>query len=437
MRFIYGYKPEFKEPGEAYWFLFKDDKILIQIKDGHPRILLLDESSVIKINPLYKQYFGKLDNFDCFAAECPAGFEEREDMSFTVLRKLFNELDDVFLQAAGLAYHIINWDLKNQYCGKCGSHNVNKPGERAKVCPECGNIVFPRISPAVIVAVVKDDKILLGRGSRSPTNFYSVIAGFVEPGETLEECLKREVKEETGIEVKNIRYFGSQPWPYPDSLMVGFTAEYAGGEIQIDGTEILDAAWFTVDRLPMIPGKISISRRLIDWYIENQLRSNKIRKITEETGMKESVRVIRSSFQTVVDEFKLTEENSPTNPAFITYEKIGELFKKGVNLFGLFEENRQVGFLALEKADEKAYYLEKLAIIPEFRHKGFGKSLLDFAFDFVKKQNGEKISIGIINENKILKNWYLNYGFVETGLKRFEHLPFTVCFMEKRAAFMA
>ena len=110
--------------------------------------------------------------------------------------------------------------------------------------------------------------ILLARSPRFPGKFYSVLAGFVEPGETLEECVKREIFEEVGIAVKNIRYFGSQPWPFPDSLMVAFTAEYADGEIQVDNTEIADADWFPSDRLPKIPPRISIARRLIDWFVE-------------------------------------------------------------------------------------------------------------------------------------------------------------------------
>jgi len=127
---------------------------------------------------------------------------------------------------------------------------------------------FPRISPAIIVAVLKGKEILLARAHRFPPRLYSVIAGFVEPGETLEECVRREVKEEVGIEVENICYFGSQSWPFPNSLMVAFTADYANGKITIDETETIDAGWFTAHNLPPIPDKVSISRRLIDWFVE-------------------------------------------------------------------------------------------------------------------------------------------------------------------------
>jgi NAD+ diphosphatase len=124
------------------------------------------------------------------------------------------------------------------------------------------------MSPAIIVAVVRGRTILLGHAARFPGAMYSVLAGFVEPGESLEDCVRREVKEETGVKVKDIRYFGSQPWPFPNSLMVGFTAEYAGGEITMDEKEIVDARWFTADSLPTIPDKISIARKLIDWFVE-------------------------------------------------------------------------------------------------------------------------------------------------------------------------
>ena len=127
---------------------------------------------------------------------------------------------------------------------------------------------YPRLSPAIIVAVINDNRILLAHADRFASGLYSVLAGFVEPGEAFEECVKREVKEEVGIMVKNIRYFGSQPWPFPNSLMVGFTADYDSGKISIDGIEIKDAGWFKANDLPRIPGKISIARRLIDWFVE-------------------------------------------------------------------------------------------------------------------------------------------------------------------------
>jgi NAD+ diphosphatase len=185
------------------------------------------------------------------------------------LRSLFGRLEASLIGVAGLAGQLILWDRNHRFCGRCGLPTQDKGDERAKVCPECGQINYPRLSPAVIVAVLRDDRILLAHSQRFPGKFYSVLAGFVEPGETLEQCIQREIQEEVNIQVKNIRYFGSQPWPFPDSLMIAFTAEYAGGELDPDPSEIADAGWFRADNLPPIPSRISIARQLIDWFTEN------------------------------------------------------------------------------------------------------------------------------------------------------------------------
>jgi NAD+ diphosphatase len=128
---------------------------------------------------------------------------------------------------------------------------------------------YPRLSPAVITAVLKDNKILLSHYAAFKGNMHTIIAGFVEPGETLEECIKREILEEVGIQVRNIKYFGSQPWPFPNSLMIGFTAEYESGEISVDRTEISEAGWYDVNSLPELPPKMSIAREIIDWFIQS------------------------------------------------------------------------------------------------------------------------------------------------------------------------
>ena len=170
---------------------------------------------------------------------------------------------------AGRAIQIVNWNNDHKYCGRCGTLTKVLEGERAKKCSKCGLINYPRISPAIIVAVVKEGKLLLAHNNQSPKELYSVVAGFVEPGETFEECVLREVREETGVAVKNIKYFGNQPWPFPNSLMIGFTAEYDGGEIQVDGKEIGHADWYSPSEMPLTPDSISIAKKLIDWFIKN------------------------------------------------------------------------------------------------------------------------------------------------------------------------
>jgi ribosomal protein S18 acetylase RimI-like enzyme len=159
-----------------------------------------------------------------------------------------------------------------------------------------------------------------------------------------------------------------------------------------------------------------------------------IRKIKGEYDeCEECAGVIRNSFITVAGEFNLTRENAPTNPAFSGTDSLIKMKEKGIEMYGAYKDGRCIGFVAVEKADEAVFYMERLAVLPEYRHNGYGKELMDFVFDFVRNSGGRKVSIGIINENKRLKDWYIGYGFVETGKRAFKHLPFEVCFMEKTA----
>ncbi len=167
-------------------------------------------------------------------------------------------------QAIGRAFQIIQWDKNHQYCGRCGSPTQKKENEKSRVCESCRLSFFPRISPSAIVIVKRDDEILLARSPHFAPGVYSAIAGFVEAGETVEQAAEREVREEVGIQIKNLHYQFSQPWPFPDSLMLGYTADYQSGEIAIDGVEIEDARWFTRDRLPDLPMRLSIARALIN-----------------------------------------------------------------------------------------------------------------------------------------------------------------------------
>jgi NAD+ diphosphatase len=188
------------------------------------------------------------------------------------LRDLYFALDEDRAAMAGRATQIVEWAMTSRFCGRCATTTERVAGERCTRCPACGLLAYPRIAPAVIVLVTRGDEALLARGARFPMPFYSALAGFAEPGESLEETLAREVREEVGIEVTEPRYFGSQPWPFPHSLMVGFFAQWAGGEIRPDGREILDAQWFRPDALPMVPPRISIARRLIDAWVKDAPR---------------------------------------------------------------------------------------------------------------------------------------------------------------------
>lgn len=159
--------------------------------------------------------------------------------------------------------------------------------------------------------------------------------------------------------------------------------------------------------------------------------SIEFRKITNDSRLEKSAEVIRDSFKTVADDFNITREKAPTNPAFIEPGDLIKMREKGIEMFGVYDGLVQIGFVAIEKAEGKVYYMEKLAVLPPFRHNGYGKRIIEFVVDHVRLNCGEKISIGVINDNTVLKEWYKNSGFVETGVRKFKHLPFEVCFMEK------
>jgi NAD+ diphosphatase len=211
-------------------------------------------------------FIGTLDGTHVWAVE--AGEDPDPDLMFVDLMSLFGMVDEPTWVAAGRAVQLVEWDRNHRYCGRCGTGTERMDRERARRCPSCGLQAFPRLAPAVITLVEREDgRVLLARNARWPTAMYSCLAGFVEPGETLEAALRREVEEEVGVKVGDVRYYSSQPWPFPHSLMVGFHASYAGGEIAVDGEEIVEANWFGPGDLPQLPGRISIARKLIDDWL--------------------------------------------------------------------------------------------------------------------------------------------------------------------------
>ncbi|PYG88206.1 NAD+ diphosphatase [Ruminiclostridium sufflavum DSM 19573] len=263
--------PQSKAFGKVYWFAFCANDMLVKVENGSYSIPYMNDLREMNISPVRAQYLGLLKGCPCYSAEIASQDNIPLGMEFIPLRALFDLIDmDLFL-LAGKAFQIILWDQSHQFCGRCGTPTQELPGERAKSCPKCGLITYPQICPAVITAVFRGDKILLAHAKAFKGNLHSLISGFLEPGETLEECVQREIMEEVGIRVKNIKYFGSQPWPYPNSLMAGFTAEYESGEITVDGTEIEKAGWFSPGNLPELPSQVSISRQIIDWYIQKGL----------------------------------------------------------------------------------------------------------------------------------------------------------------------
>lgn len=264
MKFKTAYNPEHEAEADDYAFIFSGPEILL-INDGLPRVSdipgleTLDEGTV---------YLGTLGDSSCLAAyaKTKETFAVPEAAGFFPLRTNLSLLGTEEAAAAGFASHILHWHNKSRYCGVCGSRMGWLGRERAKHCEECGNTEFPRISPAIIIGIEKEGQILLAHNKRFPDGRYSVLAGFMEPGETIEETAAREVFEEVGIRIKNIKYLASQSWSFPDSLMIGLTAEWAEGDITPDGIEIEHAGWFTPEKFPAIPDHRTIARKIIDEY---------------------------------------------------------------------------------------------------------------------------------------------------------------------------
>lgn len=252
-----------------YWYIFKDRTILAK---SHTEELELPrwgspEEAAVELTYIRK---GEDNNIPFYAGVADEKTDAPPEYEFIEVRPLFGALEGTSkLQNIVKHMQITEWEDRLRFCPTCREPLQKSSEEYEKFCTICGFRFYPPISPAIIVAITKGNLLLLAHNRRFPSGRYSLIAGFTEPGETLEECVGREVEEEVGIKVRNIRYYGSQPWPFPHSLMIGFTAEHKSGEITVDGREILDARWFTADSLPNIPPHGSISRVLIDWFIAN------------------------------------------------------------------------------------------------------------------------------------------------------------------------
>lgn len=247
------------------------DALTIVVHAGS--VLVLDDhpESVAEAAP--RLLLGTLDGVACWAVDLdgdgvPDVAIDRLRGTLVPLMGLHGQVDDARWTLAGRAVQLVEWERTHRFCGRCATPTEPATGERARRCPACGLLAFPRLSPAIITLIQRDGQALLARGRNFPVPMYSCIAGFVEPGESLEEAVHREVREEVGVELADVRYTASQPWPFPHSLMIGFEATWASGDIEIDETEIVDAGWYRPDDLPMIPPSLSIARTLIDRWVE-------------------------------------------------------------------------------------------------------------------------------------------------------------------------
>ena len=240
---------------DAYYFIFNNNRDLYLVNNNLPE-------SFDGFNIEFKLYIGKFKTKDVFVINCS------EENSFFSLKDVYDIDKDIYLMATR-AVLVRDWYISHQFCGRCGTMTQIDEKDMMLKCPECGQVHYPRIAPAIIVAIRKGDKLLMAKHSYHKTHKYALVAGFVEAGESIEEAVHREVSEEIGIKIKNLKYKRSQSWPFPNSLMLAFTAEYESGEIKVDGDEIVKAKWFSKNEIERYDSDISISDWLINDFIQN------------------------------------------------------------------------------------------------------------------------------------------------------------------------
>ena len=260
-----------KEPEESKFFVINNDTFLAFSNEQFLRPLTSDELKWSGLDVNEKHFLGYLNDTPCFVVSVDQKESTLENSEFLNLRSMLGRMPDNLFEVISRSIQIINWSNSHKYCGSCGEAMKQDTKERSMICDSCNaQPVYPRISPCVITLVHKKEEILLAHNVNFPDNFFSTLAGFIEPGESVENALKREVYEEVGVNVKNIKYFGSQAWPFPSQLMLGYYAEFDSGEIVPDKEEIDIADWFKIDNLPNVPPyNISISGMLIENYIKN------------------------------------------------------------------------------------------------------------------------------------------------------------------------
>lgn len=246
--------------GTGYWILRSGNQLFAT---GDADRIFQCGTSADFGNPRDALEVGEWLGLPCYAAEMDK-LPDSLAGEWIPLRSLFNTAGAEAITLARRAVLLLDWQKNNRYCGRCGKPTVRRQDEFSMLCSACGMVAYPRISPAVMVLIGRGRELLLARSPRFKPGVYSALAGFVEAGETLEQCAIREVREEVGLEISNLRYFRSQSWPFPDSLMVAFFADYADGAIRPQAEEIEDARWFLPDALPPLPEPVSLARQLID-----------------------------------------------------------------------------------------------------------------------------------------------------------------------------
>lgn len=257
--------PDAIDKDRSWYFVCIDGQIASQAENGQLRPIDGDGYRWLDLEIAYEHFMGVYQGRACYAVA--ASGKLPEGYALGGLRGWLGRVDAEIFYLGGRAVQLVDWHKTHQHCGRCGQATVDHASDRAKQCEGCGHIAYPRISPSIIVLVHRGDEMLLARNAAWPQGMFSTLAGFVEPGESIEQTVHREVFEEVGIKVKNPKYLGSQSWPFPNSLMLGFHAEYDSGEFVLQAEEIAEADWFKPDALPNIPPATAISRWLIDDFL--------------------------------------------------------------------------------------------------------------------------------------------------------------------------
>jgi len=260
--FVPGVIPDESATGSPLAFVVQSARILVHADNGLPAppalALTLFEGCADR------HYLGRLGARPCWLLHLPSETAAPQGLAWQGLRTLFGIASADELALLARALQIAEWSQSHRYCGVCGTPTEAVAGERARVCPSCRFTAYPRLSPAIMVLITRGRELMLARATRFKLPMWSALAGFVEPGESLEDTVHREVREEVGVEVRDLRYFGSQSWPFPHSMMIAFTAEHADGALRPDGSEIAEAGWFAPEALPPLPPPASIARHLIE-----------------------------------------------------------------------------------------------------------------------------------------------------------------------------
>ncbi len=264
--FDLGLKPP-ESVKQQYYFAYCGYSILGRECDNGWSPLSQQEWQNLGLATNSEHYMGVLDQSACYALELQPETEAPQGYEWISLRHFIHYPDEKLFAFAGRGMQIIEWHLTHRFCGRCGHPLESHPSDRAMTCDQCRRTFYPRLSPCIIVLVTRGEEVLLAHGVRHPEKMYSTLAGFIEPGETVEQAVHREIKEEVGITVQNLQYWGSQPWPFPHQLMLGFYAQYQSGDLVLEEAEIEEAKWWHYKELPNIPPETTISGKLIREYI--------------------------------------------------------------------------------------------------------------------------------------------------------------------------